>query len=89
LPLLHFLRQESTPFEDVSCKNPVRFENWSWWGLEKMPYLKIRTNITARYALSFVCYFRLYIYQQLKCHLIKANLNMFSLEACLPYMFTF
>ena len=49
MPLLHFLRQESKPFEDVICEKPVHVENWRWWGLGKFSYTDIRKNITARF----------------------------------------
>ena len=49
LPVLHFLRRESKPFEDVICNKPVDFGNWKWWGLDELPYREIRRNITERF----------------------------------------
>jgi hypothetical protein len=46
LPLLHFLRRESKPFEDVICEKPI-FSNWKWWGLRELPCRDIRKYFTA------------------------------------------
>ena len=54
LPLLHFLRGESKPFEDVICEKPIDVTNWKWWGLDALPYKKIRGNITKRFVSLFV-----------------------------------
>ena len=48
LPLLHFLRQESKPFEDVVIEEPSG-GNWKWWGLEGFSYRDIRNCITGRF----------------------------------------
>ena len=61
LPLLHFLRQESKPFQDVVCKGPVDVGNWKWWGLDEFNHREIRKNLYNRFA-SYVCYLQLCIY---------------------------
>lgn len=53
LPLLHFLRRESKPFEDLVCGNPVDVTNLNWWGLDGLPYKEIRGHINERFALFF------------------------------------
>ena len=57
LPLLHFLRRESKPFEDVMSEKSVDVSNWRWWGLEEFSYREIRRNITARFALHYLYFF--------------------------------
>ena len=59
LPLLHFLRRESKPFEDVICESPIDITNWKWWGLGEFSYRDIRRNITARLVLLFLSHLRL------------------------------
>ena len=54
LPVLHFLRQESNPFEDVICDKPVDVTNLKWWGLEKLPDKEIRQHITQRFVFSLL-----------------------------------
>jgi hypothetical protein len=53
LPLLHFLREESKPFEDVICEKPVDVTSLKWWGLQELPYKDIRRQTTARFV--YVC----------------------------------
>jgi hypothetical protein len=50
LPLLHFLRGESKPFEGVICEESVGATNWKWWGWQDLPYRDIRRHITERFA---------------------------------------
>ena len=45
LPLLHFLREESVPFEDLICAKPVDVKTWKWWGLGDFSYREIRGHI--------------------------------------------
>lgn len=56
LPVLHFLRRESKPFEDVICDKPVDVTNLKWWGLDGLPYKEILKHIDERFAYVFVCY---------------------------------
>lgn len=51
LPLLHFLRGESKPFEDMICLKPVDCRSYKWWGLEKLPCKEIRKHICERFVL--------------------------------------
>lgn len=51
LPVLHYLRRESKPFEDVICDKPINVSDWKWWGLDKLPLREIREHITQRFAL--------------------------------------
>jgi hypothetical protein len=70
LPLLHFLRRESKPFEGVICEKSVGATNWKWWGWQDLPYREIRRNITERFAFILLFEYK-HLYSQLKCHLIK------------------
>ena len=54
LPVLHFLRRESKPFEDVICEKPVDVANWKWWGLDGLPYRDIRKHFNERFVLLFI-----------------------------------
>ena len=45
LPLLHFLREESVPFEDLICAKPVDIKTWKWWGLGDFSFREIRRHI--------------------------------------------
>ena len=49
LPLLHFLRRESSPYADVICTKSIKINNWKWWGLERLPYKELRMHITERF----------------------------------------
>ena len=51
LPLLHFLRKESKPFEDVICTKSIDFKSYKWWGLDKLPFRQIRTQVLERFVL--------------------------------------
>ena len=53
LPLLHFLRNESVPFEDVICTKPVDVKTWKWWGLGDFSFREIRGHIE-RFGLLFI-----------------------------------
>lgn len=55
LPVLHFLRHDSKPFEDMICDKPVNATNWKWWGLDGLPYRDIRGRINERLALISFC----------------------------------
>ena len=48
LPVLHFLRNESKPFEEVVCEKPANDGKWKWWGLAELPIREIRKNIDER-----------------------------------------
>ena len=48
LPLLHFLRGESKPFEDEIYEKPIEISSWKWWGLGELLCIDIRRYWTAR-----------------------------------------
>ena len=48
LPLLHFLRRESKPYEDVICEETIRFTTWKWWGLGELPGKVLRSYLPTR-----------------------------------------
>ncbi|CAB4038590.1 Hypothetical predicted protein, partial [Paramuricea clavata] len=54
LPLLHFLRRESKPFEDVICDKSIDFSKWKWWGLGKLPCRSIQSHIIASEAIAML-----------------------------------
>ena len=48
LPLLHFLRGESKPFEDLICEKSIDISKWKWWGLQGLPCKDFRWYWTVR-----------------------------------------
>lgn len=78
LPMLHFLRGESKPFEDVNCDKPVDVRNWKWWGLDDLPYRKIRGNVTKRFVSLYLCN-SLVCYTKWKIHFFIFRKNLIFL----------
>ncbi|CAB4005504.1 Hypothetical predicted protein, partial [Paramuricea clavata] len=54
LPLLHFLRRETKPFDDMTCEKPINFSNSKWWGLGELPCKDIQKHITAGEAIAML-----------------------------------
>ena len=48
LPLLHFVRGNSSPFMDLKSAKNISYGNWKWWGLEGMNVGDIRRCIMDR-----------------------------------------
>ena len=62
LPLLHFVRGNSSPFMDLKSAKNISYGNWKWWGLEGMNVGDIRRCIMDRFEkIKTLTFFYVYI----------------------------